>query len=162
MHCNQFLESPLTRRQMLMQCANGFGAVALTALLSDPAYSGVPSGSTDPLAPRPPHFRPRANNVIFLFMDGGPSQVDTFDPKPRLAKEHGQPIKMKVPPTQFNNVGTVMQSPWKFRQCGQRLVSERSALRGRFGRGPVDGVELLRAHQRQLFHPFRQWPAGPA
>ena len=104
---------------MLMQCANGFGAVALTTLLSDPAYSGVPSGSIDPLAPRLPHFRPRANNVIFLFMDGGPSQVDTFDPKSRLAKEHGQPIKMKVPPTQFNNVGTVMQSPWKFRHYCQ-------------------------------------------
>src|SRR6266478_2533165 len=119
MHCNQFLESPLTRRQMLRQCANGFGAVALTALQSDRAYGGVPSGPTDPLAPRAPHFRPKAKNVIFLFMDGGPSQLDTFDPKPRLAKEHGQPIKMKVPPTQFNNVGTVMQSPWKFRHYGQ-------------------------------------------
>src|SRR5216683_6190976 len=118
MHCNQFLESPLTRRQMLMQCANGFGAVALTALLADLAYGGVPSGSADPLAPRLPHFRPKANNVIFLFMDGGPSQLDTFDPKPRLAKEHGQPIKMKVPPTQFNNVGTVLQSPWKFKEYG--------------------------------------------
>jgi len=104
---------------MLRQCANGFGAVALTALQSDRAYGGVPSGPTDPLAPRAPHFRPKANNVIFLFMDGGPSQLDTFDPKPRLAKEHGQPIKMKVPPTQFNNVGTVMQSPWKFRHYGQ-------------------------------------------
>src|SRR6266581_1905789 len=119
MHCNQFLESPLTRRQMLMQCANGFGAVALTALLSDPAYSGVPSESTDPLAPRLPHFRPKAKSVIFLFMDGGPSQLDTFDPKPRLAKEHGQPIKVKVEPTQFNNVGTVLQSPWKFKHYGK-------------------------------------------
>ena len=52
-------------------------------------------------------------------MDGGPSQVDTFDPKPRLDKEHGQPIKMKVPPTQFNNVGTVLKSPWAFKQRGQ-------------------------------------------
>src|SRR6266478_5364764 len=119
MHCNQFLESPLTRRQMLRQCANGFGAVALTALQSDRAYGGGPSGSTDPLAPRLPHFRSKANNVIFLFMDGGPSQLDTFDPKPRLAKEHGQPIKMKTPPTQFNNVGNVLKSPWTFRPRGQ-------------------------------------------
>ncbi len=66
-----------------------------------------------------PHHAPRAKNVIFLFMDGGPSQVDTFDPKPRLAKEHGQPMKMKVLPTQFDDNGNVMQSPWKFRQYGE-------------------------------------------
>jgi hypothetical protein len=107
---------------MLRQCANGFGALALSALLAEPAYGATPPTATrdnDPLAPRPPHFPPRAKNVIFLFMDGGPSQLDTFDPKPRLAKEHGQPIKVKVEPTQFNNVGTVLQSPWKFRPYGQ-------------------------------------------
>ena len=52
-------------------------------------------------------------------MDGGPSQVDTFDPKPRLDKEHGQPIKMKVPPTQFDDVGTVLKCPWNFKQYGE-------------------------------------------
>lgn len=126
MHCNRFLQSSLTRRQMLRQCANGFGAVALTALLSDSAYIAASSELSDPFANRPPHFLPKAKNVIFLFMDGGPSQVDTFDPKPRLAKEHGQPIKMKVPPTQFNNVGMVMQSPWTFRPYGHSgiLVSD--------------------------------------
>ncbi len=51
-------------------------------------------------------------------MDGGPSQVDTFDPKPRLDREHGQPFKMKVQPTQFDNVGTTLKSPWKFRNAG--------------------------------------------
>src|SRR6266849_9238519 len=123
MHCNRFQLAPLNRRQMLLQCANGFGAVALAGLLAESALgvagTAPSSHSNDPLAPRPPHFRAKAKNVIFLFMDGGPSQVDTFDPKPRLAKEHGQAIKMKVPPTQFNNVGTVMQSPWKFRHYGQ-------------------------------------------
>jgi hypothetical protein len=107
---------------MLRQCANGFGAMALAALMADAAYGAKTSSDfrdTDSLSPRPPHFKAKARNVIFLFMDGGPSQVDTFDPKPRLAKEHGQPIKMKVPPTQFNNVGAVLQSPWKFRQYGQ-------------------------------------------
>jgi hypothetical protein len=101
---------------MLAQCANGFGAVALSALLADRAF-----GSTDknPLTPRAPHFPARARHVIFLFMDGGPSQLDTFDPKPRLDREHGQPIKTKVEPTQFNNVGTVMKCPWKFRHYGQ-------------------------------------------
>lgn len=121
MHCNRFLVPPLTRRQMLRQCANGFGAVALAALLTESGQGGesVASRTTDPLAPRAPHFKGRAKNIIFLFMDGGPSQVDTFDPKPRLAREHGQPIKMKTPPTQFNNVGKVLQSPWKFRPHGQ-------------------------------------------
>ncbi|MEX0712401.1 MAG: DUF1501 domain-containing protein [Pirellulales bacterium] len=102
---------------MLARCANGFGAVALAALAQPHASGAAAEGG--PFAPRPAHFAARARQVIFLFMDGGPSQVDSFDPKPRLAKEHGQPIKMKTPPTQFNNVGTVMQSPWAFRQHGQ-------------------------------------------
>jgi hypothetical protein len=122
MHCNNYLGTPLSRRQMLRQCANGFGAVALAALLAEPGFAvrtGRDLPDNDPLVPRSPDFKTKAKNVIFLFMDGGPSQVDTFDPKPRLALEHGRPIKMKVPPTQFNNVGAVLQSPWKFRQCGQ-------------------------------------------
>lgn len=117
MHCGQYLAKPLTRRAMLARCANGFGALAFAALASDEARAQ--ERGTDPLAPRSPHFAAKARNVIFLFMDGGPSQVDTFDPKPRLAKEHGQPIRMKVPPTQFNNVGTVLQSPWAFERHGQ-------------------------------------------
>src|SRR5438445_5922905 len=118
MHCSAFVKPPLSRRQMLAQCANGFGALALTALLGDAAYGASPADQ-DPLAPKSPHFKAKAKNVIFLFMDGGPSQMDTFDPKPRLAKEHGQPIKVKVEPTQFNNVGTVLQSPWKFKPYGK-------------------------------------------
>lgn len=109
MHCHRFHDRPLTRRDMLRRCANGFGAVALSALLGDEAFAAIAS----------PHFSARAKNIIFLFMDGGPSQVDTFDPKPRLAREHGKPIQMKVPPTQFNNVGNVLQCPWQFRQYGQ-------------------------------------------
>jgi hypothetical protein len=103
---------------MLAQCANGFGAVALSALLADSAFGSATAGN-DPLSPRLPHFPARARHVIFLFMDGGPSQIDTFDPKPRLDREHGQPINTKIEPTQFNNVGTVMKCPWKFRQYGQ-------------------------------------------
>lgn len=120
-HCNN-IKVPLSRRAMLGRCANGFGAVALTSLLADEGQGAVPEPpdrAIDPLAPRAPHFEPRAKNVIFLFMDGGPSQVDTFDPKPRLDREHGQPIKMEVPPTQFDNVGTVLKSPWKFRPRGE-------------------------------------------
>jgi hypothetical protein len=98
---------------MLLRCANGFGAVALSALLAEdsPASIALPS----------PHFPARARNVIFLYMDGGPSQVDTFDYKPLLAKYHGKDPHsvFKVEPTQFNNVGRVMASPWKFRRRGQ-------------------------------------------
>jgi hypothetical protein len=117
MHCRRFQPAPLSRRDMLLRCANGFGAVALAALLGDRAYGAEPA-EKDPLAPKPPHFPARAKSVIFLYMDGGPSQMDTFDPKPRLDKEHGQPIKAKVEPTQFNNVGTVLRSPWKFKHYG--------------------------------------------
>jgi hypothetical protein len=123
---------------MLVRGANGFGALALSALLHDPAFGsaigeappeagpdsaaarkGLATAAGGPLAPRPGHFPPRALSVIFLYMDGGPSQVDTFDPKPRLDREHGQPIKVKTHPTQFNNVGNVLRSPWPFRRYGE-------------------------------------------
>lgn len=107
---------PTTRREILRQAANGFGAAALAALMQERSY-GAPA--VNPIAPHRPHYPARAKSVIFLFMDGGPSQVDTFDPKPRLAMEHGQPIKMNVPPTQFDNVGTVLKSPWEFRRYGE-------------------------------------------
>jgi hypothetical protein len=114
MHCQRFIGPPLSRREMLLRCANGFGAVALSGLMAEESRA-----SGDPLAPRPPHFKAKATSVIFLFMDGGPSQVDTFDPKPRLDREHGHPIKMKTPATQFNNVGNVLKSPWPFKNRGQ-------------------------------------------
>ena len=117
MHCRHFVAPPVTRREMLAHCANGFGAVALAGLFGDSLHAAP--AETNPLAPRAAHFPPKATSVIFLFMDGGPSQVDTFDPKPRLDREHGQPIKTRVEPTQFNNVGTVLKSPWKFHQHGE-------------------------------------------
>jgi hypothetical protein len=100
---------------MLLRCANGFGAVAFAGLF----MSEAPAAGANPMMPRPPHFRARARSVIFLYMDGGPSQMDTFDPKPRLDREHGQLIRTRVEPTQFNNVGTVLKSPWRFRRYGQ-------------------------------------------
>jgi hypothetical protein len=117
-HCGRFLRAPLTRRDMLLRCANGFGAMALSALLADKSFGAI-AAKSGPLARRPSHFKARAKNVIFLYMDGGPSQMDTFDPKPLLEKEHGQPFKMKMEPTQFNNNGNTFKSPWKFRNYGQ-------------------------------------------
>ncbi|MFT5029978.1 MAG: hypothetical protein ACI9VS_002425, partial [Candidatus Binatia bacterium] len=110
---------PFSRRQMLSRCANGFGAAALTALMADKSYAGTVASGAGPFAPRQPHFEPKARNVIFLYMDGGPSQVDTFDPKPRLQAESGQPFKMKMEPTQFNNHGNTLGSPWAFKNHGQ-------------------------------------------
>ena len=115
MHCGRFHPRPATRREMLARCANGFGGLALAALFGRPALSAAADGFT----PLPPHERARARSVIFLFMDGGPSQVDTFDPKPRLDKEHGRPIQARVEPTQFNDVGTVLRSPWEFQPHGE-------------------------------------------
>ena len=123
MHCGRFITPPISRRDMLARCANGFGAVALAALLGEESSAGpialASKPGVDPMAPRPTHFPAKAKNVIFLFMDGGPSQVDTFDPKPRLDREHGQPIKAKVQPTQFNDVGKVLKSPWAFKNRGE-------------------------------------------
>ncbi|MFG0316506.1 MAG: DUF1501 domain-containing protein, partial [Planctomycetota bacterium JB042] len=67
----------------------------------------------------PPHHRPRARNVIFLYMNGAPSHVDTFDPKPRLDAEDGKPIGIEVPKTQFDDVGAVLRSPWRFARHGE-------------------------------------------
>src|SRR6185437_3264702 len=100
---------PLSRREMLARSANGFGAAALTTLFAEEESRGA---DPSPFAPKKPHFTPKAKNVIFLFMDGGPSQIDTFDPKPLLEKYHGKPFPSKVEPTQFNNVGNTLASPW--------------------------------------------------
>ncbi len=111
---------PITRREFLTRSANGFGAVALSALLADKSFGGARVASdAGPFSPRHPHFEPKARSVIFLYMDGGPSQVDTFDPKPRLQKESGQPFRMRMEPTQFNNNGNTLGSPWEFRNHGQ-------------------------------------------
>ena len=97
---------PLTRREALLRTGMGFGALAFL-------------GMNAPLRAAQPFRRKPAKHVIFLYMDGGVSQVDSFDPKPRLARENGKPIQMEVPATQFENVGNVLQSPWEFRPGGE-------------------------------------------
>lgn len=100
-----------TRRRALQTAAHGFGWLAFSAL-----FGGSASGADG--LPRP-HFVPRAKRAVLLFMDGGQSQVDTLDPKPRLTAEHGQPFKMKIDATQFDNVGTAFGSPFQFHQRGE-------------------------------------------
>src|SRR4029079_13950681 len=78
----------LSRREMLARSGTGLGVLGLAILLADEARAATSVAT--PLAPKPPHFKPKAKHVIHLFMNGGPSQVDTFDPKPALAKYNGQ------------------------------------------------------------------------
>jgi hypothetical protein len=122
MHCQNFHIRPQSRRDLLRRCALGFGGVALQALLHEESIAAATSLPSDPLAPRTPHFPPKAKNVIFLYMDGGPSQVDTFDYKPHLEKYHGRDPREvigELAPTQFDNVGKVLKSQWAFKQRGQ-------------------------------------------
>ncbi len=85
--------SHVTRRHFFGRCAMGLGGIALASLLSEKRLLGAPPGeSPNPMAPRRPHFRPRARNIIYLFMAGGPSQLELFDYKPKLVELNGQPI----------------------------------------------------------------------
>jgi len=123
-HCNRYIQRPITRRDMLVRCASGFGGVALAGLMAGRSF-GETLGQLapdNPLAPRPGHHTAKAKRVIFLYMDGAPSQIDTFDYKPDLIKHNGKnprEIIGKLEPTQFDNIGTLLQSPWAFKQYGQ-------------------------------------------
>src|SRR5215218_5514097 len=90
-HWNPQGDRPLTRRELLRRSSVGFGSLALAGLLADEAKAA------DPLAPRRPHFPAKAKRVIFLFMHGGPSQIDTFDYKPLLKRDHGKPLPFARP-----------------------------------------------------------------
>src|SRR5262245_61790568 len=116
--CHRYTPPPLNRRAFLRQAGCGFESIALAAMCAE-AGGVAEDRAGDPLAPKRPHHQPRAKNVIFLYMDGGPSQVDTFDPKPRLNAEHGRPFAMNIEPTQFNNNGNTFGCPWKFQQYGE-------------------------------------------
>jgi hypothetical protein len=100
----------LNRREMLARCSTGFGMLALQGLMATPAFAGTA---------RQPHFRPRAKHVILCYMSGGVSQVDSFDPKPKLRELHGKSMPVKIERTQFNNNGNVMASPFEFKRYGQ-------------------------------------------
>src|SRR5689334_18555434 len=104
------LRRTLTRREMLATAANGFGALALVGLLGEQAH-GSTGRTIHGLTGL--HHPARAKSVIFLYMDGGPSQMDTFDPKPRLTQDNGKPLPFPIPPTQFNTNGTILKSPWE-------------------------------------------------
>ncbi len=107
----------MSRRQMLREASLGFGSIALTALLAEKSWAGSTGTIRD--AVNPSHHRPKARNVIFLYMDGGVSHVDSFDPKARLRRENGQRFAMKMEPTQFEDNGAVLGNLWDFKKYGQ-------------------------------------------
>ena len=107
----------LTRRDMLQRVGTGFGVVGLAGLLGDQKLLGQ-QGPTNPLAPRLPHFAAKAKRIIHVFMNGGPSQVDTFDPKPALVRYNGQRPPASDLRTERGTSG-LMMSPFKFNRCGQ-------------------------------------------
>src|SRR5690242_8600153 len=115
-----------SRRQFLRHAGSGAGMLALAAMLQDQgllpaAHAAAPGVAINPMAPRQSHFPSKAKNVIWLFMNGGPSQVDTWDYKPDLEKHHGQELKGFDASTGFfvDQVGPLMKSPFAFRQQGR-------------------------------------------
>jgi hypothetical protein len=112
----------MSRREMLCHAGLGFGSWALLDLLTrDGALAAA--AAANPLAAKPPHFRARARHVIFLFMQGGPSHLDTFDPKPLLKKYHGRPLPESFTHglrLQFTKAdGALLGCPQSFRRCGR-------------------------------------------
>ena len=106
-----------SRRQMLRNASAGFGALALHGLLGLESRGAI--HSQGPLSPKQPHFKPKAKRVIFLFMHGGPSHVDTFDYKPLLTRDDGKPLPFAKPRIVSSPTDNLLASPWKFRQYGQ-------------------------------------------
>ena len=164
----------LTRRQALKAAACGFGYLALAGLAAEAAASG-----TNPLAPKTPHFTPRAKRVIFLFMQGGVSHVDSFDYKPRLDKDDGKMLgfddaRIIANTGMRGSSQRVMKPLWKFAQHGQSgrwasdlfpeieqarrrpVLHPLAAHRGRRAR-PGDAVPALRLDQ---LRPARRWARG--
>jgi hypothetical protein len=113
---------PLSRREILARCGTGIGTIALAGVLADEGRAGADASgslkSVDPLAVKVPHFAAKAKHVVHLFMNGGPSQVDTFDPKPELDKYHGKPIPTGNLRTE-RKTGAAMKSPFGFKKYGQ-------------------------------------------
>src|SRR5215813_1076863 len=98
---------PISRRDMLAATGTGLGLVGLALL-----------GETSDAATRKPHFAPKAKRLVHLFMNGGPSQVDTFDPKPALDKYHGKPLPSRNLRTERKTAGA-MRSPYTFKKYGK-------------------------------------------
>lgn len=149
----------LSRRAWLRRSAVGFGHLAMLSLITGPLARGAGVGIANPLAPRPGRFPVRAKRVIFLFMHGGPSHVDTFDYKPALIRDTGKPLPFAKPRVQFAKTGNLGRSPWEFRaygRCGAMVsdlfplvgacADELCFLKAVHGTNEAHGGALLKLH----------------
>ncbi len=154
--CCQFTPV-VSRREMLRISGAGFGGMALAAILGQQSIAD--SQKPNPLASKPPHFAPKAKRVIFLFMHGGPSQVDTFDYKPLLTRDNGKPLPFDKPRVVSSQTGNLLASPWKFQQYGQsgawvsdlfphvgRCADDLCIINGLWGSNSRHGAALLELH----------------
>jgi Protein of unknown function (DUF1501) len=142
----------LGRRELLKSSALGFGWLALADLLAQGA-------ANDPLAPKAPHFPAKAKRVIFLFMHGGPSQVDTFDWKPKLAADDGKPLPFAKPRVVSGATGNLLKSPFEFKQHGKsgawvselfpnvaKMIDDLCFIKSMHGSNSRHGGALLELH----------------
>jgi len=150
------LNLPFSRRVMLQRSGMGFGAIALANLLCNDSVFGK---TTNTEQARISGFTPRAKRVIFLFMHGGPSHVDTFDYKPLLIRDSGKPLPFEKPRIQFAQTGNLLRSPWAFRQYGQsgawvsdlfpevgKLADDLCFIKSMHGSNEAHGGALLKIH----------------
>ncbi|HTN77465.1 MAG TPA: DUF1501 domain-containing protein, partial [Pirellulaceae bacterium] len=142
--------SLISRRELLQRSGVGFGMLGLAALMGDDGAlvsSAQAAGYENPLAPKQPHYPAKAKHVIHLFMNGGPSHVDTFDPKPALDKYAGKELPMPNLPTE-RKTGAAFPSPFKFQKYGQSgiEVSEIFANTARH----IDDICVIRSMQANV------------
>ena len=149
-----------TRRQALKCSAIGFGHLAFSAMLGQEMQaSAIQDANAGPLAAKLPYFAARAKRIVFLFMKGGPSQVDTFDPKPMLTRDTGKPAPFELPKVLFAKAENLLKSPWKFKQYGQsglpvsdlfpnvaKHIDDLCILRSVHGTNPAHGGAALKLH----------------
>ena len=162
--CGNHQHGPISRREALRETSAGFGALALHGLLGQWAMADqrppLTGQGVSPLSPRLAGFSPRAKRVIFLFMHGGPSQVDTFDHKPALRRDHGKPYPGQKPRVQFAQTGNLMESPYRFAQHGEsgqwvseifpevaQMVDELCLVKSLHGSNPAHGAALMVARR---------------
>ncbi len=164
-------ETGYCRRELLQRAAGGFASIALAGILADRQAAGARAATTadDPLAPKRPHIPPRAQRVIFLYMTGGVSHVDTFDPKPRLISGHGKIDHRRQlagegrPVQALSQAPTVEVSPGRrVRHGDQRSFSARARRRRRTVRHPFHGVQSHESLRGDSGHPHRLVDVCPA
>lgn len=140
---------PYSRRELLARGGTGFGMLALTGMLSEQGLlsDARAEAASGPLSPKAPHFPAKAKQVVHLFMNGGPSHVDTFDPKPQLTKYHGKQLPVQNLRTE-RKTGTAMGSPFKFRKYGEAGI-EVSELFSKTAQC-IDDIAVIRSMQAQV------------